>query len=441
MQFSALVALVALPTAFAQLHTLAKAKGLKYFGSATDNPELSDAPYVAILSDNKEFGQITPGNAQKWSYTEPSQGVFDFGQADTVVALAKKNGQLLRCHTLVWHSQLPDWVSKGTWTNETLIAVMKNHIAKEMTHFKGQCYAWDVVNEAFEDDGTWRKSVFYNTIGPDFIPIAFAEAVKYDPDVKLYYNDYNIESSGAKVTSTLNLVKTLKARGIKIDGVGMQAHLIVGSTPSLSAQTSNLASFTALGVEVAYTELDIRFPKLPASTTDLAQQATDYATTTSACLATLGCVGITIWDYTDKYSWIPQVFQGAGDALLWDAKFVKKPAYFAVVNVLGGSANTTSTSSVPTAVATTAAPTSTSKSACHLSTKTSVSSVVTVAPAPTSSAPVVTPTTTSSAPIVTPSSAPVGKWGQCGGLTYTGSTTCVDGTKCTYGNDYYSQCL
>ncbi|KAH7346910.1 putative endo-1,4-beta-xylanase [Rhexocercosporidium sp. MPI-PUGE-AT-0058] len=405
MYFPIVLSLLALPSAFGQLNKLAKAKGLKYFGSATDNPELSDAPYVAILSDVNEFGQITPGNAQKWSYTEPSQGIFSWSQADVVTNLAKANGQLLRCHTLVWHSQLPDWVAFGTWTNATLIAAMKNHIAKEVTYFKGKCYAWDVVNEAFEDDGTWRKSVFYNIIGPEFIPIAFATAAQYDPDVKLYYNDYNIESAGSKVTSALNLVKSLKARGIKIDGVGMQAHLIVGSTPSLSAQTSNLASFTALGVEVAYTELDIRFTSLPATASGLSQQSTDYATTVSACLATLNCVGITIWDYTDKYSWIPSVFDGQGAALLWDANLVKKPAYSAVVNVLGGSVTSTSTK----------AATSTSKPA--------------------------TVTTTTTAPTTTSTSVTVAKWGQCDGLTYSGSKTCVAGTVCTFQNDYYSQCL
>lgn len=109
MYFPTFLTLVALPTAFGQLNKLAKAKGLQYFGSATDNPELSDAPYVVILSDANEFGQITPGNAQKWSYTEPTQGTFIWTQGDVVASLAKTNGQLLRCHTLIWHSQLPNW--------------------------------------------------------------------------------------------------------------------------------------------------------------------------------------------------------------------------------------------------------------------------------------------------------------------------------------------
>jgi len=189
----------------------------------------------------------------------------------------------------------------------------------------------------------------------------------------------------------------------------MQAHFIVGSTPSLSAQTANLGSFTALGVEVAYTELDIRFTSLPSTAAGVAQQSTDYANTVSACLATLNCVGITIWDYTDKYSWIPSTFSGQGDALLWDANLVKKPAYTAVVNVLGGSVSSTSSSTVV------ATATSTSKAT--------------------------TATGTTTAPTTTSTAAAVAKWGQCGGLTYGGSKTCVAGTTCTYQNDYYSQCL
>jgi endo-1,4-beta-xylanase len=126
MHYSSLVTLAALPAAYGQLNTLAKAAGLKYFGSATDNGELTDTQYTAILSNTSEFGQITPGNTMKWQFIEPSQNTFDFSGGDVIANLAKTNGQLLRCHNLVWHSQLPDWVSSGTWTNATLIAAMKN---------------------------------------------------------------------------------------------------------------------------------------------------------------------------------------------------------------------------------------------------------------------------------------------------------------------------
>jgi endo-1,4-beta-xylanase len=109
MRYSAALPLALLPAAYGQLNTLAKAKGMKYFGSATDNPELSDAAYIAILSDTAEFGQITPGNSQKWDSIEPSQNTFSYTGGDAIVSLAQGNGQLLRCHNLCWYNQLPSW--------------------------------------------------------------------------------------------------------------------------------------------------------------------------------------------------------------------------------------------------------------------------------------------------------------------------------------------
>ncbi|KAF7863916.1 hypothetical protein EAF04_006881 [Stromatinia cepivora] len=410
MHISKLITLAILPSAYGQLNTLAKAAGLKYFGSATDNGELSDTRYTAILSNTSQFGQITPGNTQKWQYTEPTQNTFSYTKGDVVVGFAEKNDQMLRCHNLCWYNQLPSWVTSGTWTNATLIAVLKNHIKNEVTYYKGKCYAWDVVNEAFNDDGTYRSFVFYNTIGPEYIPIAFETAALYDPNVKLYYNDYNIESSGAKATAAINLVKSLKARGIKIDGIGLQGHFIVGKTPSESALATTLRSFTALNVEVAYTELDVRFSSLPPTAAGLAQQGVDYANTVNACLSVSGCVGVTVWDFTDKYSWIPSTFSGQGDACLWYADYTLHPAYHNVVAALAAAAGTRpGTSKI---VATTSASTS---AIATLSTKTISTAAATGTTVP--------------------------LYGQCGGSTWKGATVCAAGTTCKASNPWYSQCL
>jgi endo-1,4-beta-xylanase len=155
------------------LNTAAKAYGKLYFGTATDNNELTDTEYTAILSDTNEFGQITPGNALKWDTVEPSRGQFNYENGDVVVDLAEKNGQLLRCHTLVWYNQLPSWVTNGGFDNATLIEILKNHITEEVTHYKGKCYAWDVVNEAISDDSgaPLRDNIFLSTIGESYIPI------------------------------------------------------------------------------------------------------------------------------------------------------------------------------------------------------------------------------------------------------------------------------
>ena len=192
--------------------------------------------------------------------------------------------------------------------------------------------------EPFNDDGTWRTDVFYNTLNTTYVSIALQAARAADPSTKLYINDYNIEQTGSKSTAMLNLVKQLIADGVPIDGVGFQSHFIVGSVPT-SFQTV-LEQFTVLGLEVAITALDIRMT-LPATDALLAQQQKDYQSVVQACMKVAGCVGITIWDWTDKvsaprldpftdatrltcssclqYSWVPNTFSGQGAACPWDA--------------------------------------------------------------------------------------------------------------------------
>ncbi|KAJ7921708.1 beta-1,4-endoxylanase, partial [Mycena leptocephala] len=327
---------VALPTGTSTVKTNTIAKSLagkKYFGSATDNPELTDTTYVATLSDNTLFGQITPGNSMKWDATEPSRGTFTFTNGDAIAALAKKNGQLLRGHNCVWYNQLASWVTAGNFNATTLTSILQTHCGTVVSHYAGQVLnvdAWDVVNEPFNDDGTVRAFVFSNALGLAYVTTALVAARAADPAAKLYINDYNIDSAGAKSTAMINLVKSLKAAGTPIDGIGIQGHLIVGEVPSQAALIANYQAFTALGVEIAITELDIRMT-LPETPALLAQQKTDYTTVISACKAVAGCVGVTIWDYTDKYSWVPGVFAGQGAALPWDANFVRKPAYDGII--------------------------------------------------------------------------------------------------------------
>jgi len=313
------------------LNSLAKTAGKIYFGSATDNPELTDTAYVAILSENTMFGQITPGNSWKWDATEPEQGVFTFTDGDVILDLAQSNGQLLRGHNCVWYNQLPSWVTSGTFTADELSEIVANHCSTLVGHYKGDTYSFDIINEPLNDDGTFRSDVFSNVLGTQYIPIALNAARQADPDTKLYINDYNIENAGAKATAMMNLVSELKANGTPVDGVGLQGHFIVGEVPTTFQQT--LESFTALGVEVAITELDIRMT-LPSTDALLAQQQTDYENVIAACMAVEGCVGMTVWDYTDKYRWVPSTFAGQGAACPWDENLVTKPAYNGIVTAL-----------------------------------------------------------------------------------------------------------
>ncbi len=310
------------------LRDLADARGV-YFGTSSTVNEWNDAPYRALAE--RETNMITVGNEMKWDATEPSPGQFAFGPADSLVAAARAAGQRLRGHTLVWHNQTPSWVQSLGATE--LAQAMENHITTEVTHYRGQLYAWDVVNEAFEENGTLRQSFWQQKLGDGYLARAFRAARAADPGVKLYYNDFNIEGTGAKSDGVYNLVRTLKQQGVPIDGVGMQAHLILGQIPDSMRQ--NIQRFVDLGVEVAITELDIRMP-LPSDATKLANQAADYTKVADACLSVTGCVGITTWALSDKHSWVPSVFPGEGAALPYDENFQPKPAYDALWRAYGG---------------------------------------------------------------------------------------------------------
>ncbi|KAK2027440.1 family 10 glycosyl hydrolase [Colletotrichum zoysiae] len=330
-----------LPLASAQLNYYAKKAGLLYFGAATDTPgereraglEASYEQYDALLDDTNEFGQTTPANGQKWLFTEPEPGVFNFTEGDVVTSIAKENGQLLRCHALVWHSQLAPWVETTEWTPETLTDAIVRHIRQVAGHYKGKCYAWDVVNEALNEDGTYRESVFYNVLGEEYLKLAFRTAAEVDPAAKLYYNDYNLESIGPKSEGARRIVKLLQDDGLRVDGVGMQAHLVAHRAPTLDQQIAVIRSYAELGVEVALTELDVRI-ELPVNETNLEWQKEAYKNAVGACVQVSACIGVTIWDFYDAFSWVPYVFEGEGAALLWFDDFNKHPAYYGVLEAL-----------------------------------------------------------------------------------------------------------
>ncbi|WP_202919656.1 endo-1,4-beta-xylanase [Streptomyces adustus] len=315
------------------LRDLAAAKG-KVVGTAVTGSKLTGS-YGDIAG--AQFGSLTPGNAMKWGSVEPTQGTFNWAEADQIVAFAQAHNQQVRGHTLVWHSQNPSWLTNGTWTSAQLGTLLQNHISTEVGRYQGRITAWDVVNEPFNEDGTYRSTLWYNGLGADYIASALTWARAADPAAKLYINDYNVEGVNAKSTALYNLVKSLKERGVPIDGVGLQAHLILGQVPSTLQQ--NIQRFADLGVDVAITELDIRMA-LPADSTKLAQQAADYKAVTAACVAVTRCVNLTVWGFTDSDSWVDSTFPGYGAATLYDANYAPKPAYYGVAEALGGTTTT-----------------------------------------------------------------------------------------------------
>jgi endo-1,4-beta-xylanase len=212
---------------------------------------------------------------------------------------------------------------------------------------------------ALNEDGTLRDNVFLRVIGEQYLPISFRIAAAADPASKLYYNDYNLEYGEAKHQGALRIVKLVQSWGVKIDGVGLQAHLVsepTGTqsvvTPSTEVLTKTLQDYADLGVDVAYTEIDIRM-RTPSNAQKLQAQADCYARVAQSCMNVKRCVGMTLWvriytslvDYlmetltlpkgvSDKYSWVPQTFSGEGDALLWNNNYQKKPAYTSFLNAI-----------------------------------------------------------------------------------------------------------
>ncbi|EUC38686.1 glycoside hydrolase family 10 protein [Bipolaris zeicola 26-R-13] len=320
-----------------------RARGRSYIGTSltirNDNTEQN-------IIRSSEFGSITPENAMKWDATEPNRNQFNWGNADAIANFATQNGKQMRCHTLVWYSQLPNWVNQIN-NNATLMSVMENHIKQVMGRYRGKCTHWDVVNEALNEDGTNRNNVFLRLIGEQYMPIAFRMAAAADPSAKLYYNDYNLEYGTAKHAGALRIVKLIQSWGVRIDGVGLQGHLVSEPTntasdvtPSVQVLTKVLQDYADLNVDVAYTELDIR-SKNPSNSQKLADAAAAWARVAQSCINVQRCIGMTIWGIADKYSWVPGTFNGEGSALLWNDNFQKKPAYTAFLDVLNGKNVTT----------------------------------------------------------------------------------------------------
>ncbi|MCX5390860.1 endo-1,4-beta-xylanase [Streptomyces sp. NBC_00094] len=326
---AALTPLATTPAAAADapLRDLAEAHG-RYLGTAVTAGRLTGG-YADLAA--AQFDSITPGNEMKWGSVEPTRGTYDWTGADRVVAFAEAHGQQVRGHTLVWHSQLPGWVSDGTWTADRLRTLMTDHIAAEAGRYKGRIDHWDVVNEPLNEDGTLRQSVFGATLGESYIADAFRAARAADPAAKLYLNDYSTDALGAKSDGMYALVKRLLAQGVPVDGVGFQAHLVLGQVPA--SLEANLRRFAELGVDVAITELDIRMT-LPATEAKLAQQKADYGSVLRACLAVTRCAGVTVWGFTDADSWIPDFFPGQGAATPYDENLAPKPARAGIAEAL-----------------------------------------------------------------------------------------------------------
>jgi endo-1,4-beta-xylanase len=308
----------------------------RLIGVALSSQHLSENGYSAAA---REFNYVTCENEMKWEQIEPQKGQFSWSAADQVVSFATSNGMKVKGHTLVWYNQLPQWV-QSLGSAADVRSAMLSHIKGVMQHYKGKVSTWDVVNEAVSIEGTsYRDCPFYKYLGEGYIDEAFKAARDVDPDVKLYYNDYDDEGLNAKSDFVYKLVKGLVDRGVPIDGVGFQMHYGKPNDAfTLADLKTNLQRYIDLGLDVLYSEMDVH----RCSGMTEADQVALYHDLIATCVAEQHCIAATFWGITDKYSWLnsysPLGCSGSTKPLgdLWDDNFKKKPAYTGVLNALLG---------------------------------------------------------------------------------------------------------
>jgi len=299
----------------------------------------------------KHFNSITAENDMKMEMMQPIEGKFNWANADSIVNFGIKNNIKVRGHNLCWHEQAPSWFFIGNdgkeVSKEVLLQRLKTHIDAVVGRYKGKIYAWDVVNEAIDDDSTQylRNSKWYKICGEDFIVKAFEYAHAADPDAKLYYNDYNTERP-EKRARIYTLLKSLKEKGVPIDGVGLQAHWSI-QEPTEKELITAIESYSSLGLKIQFTELDIsiypwekhkrakREGESDTFTDELEnQQLAKYKMVFDVFRKYKDVItNVTFWNISDRRTWLDSYpVEGRKNyPLLFDTQMKPKKAYWEVI--------------------------------------------------------------------------------------------------------------
>jgi len=322
---------------YPQLRVKAQQHGI-FFGSA--------ANYYAIYQNGNnndrinytetlgyQFSLVTPENSMKWAATEPQRGVFTFQQGDGIVAFARQNGQTVRGHNLCWGQYNPSWLTNGGFSPSQLQSILQNHIQTVVSHYKGLggLYSWDVVNEAVSDNPSsnniFKTNIWYPAI-PNYVDLAFTYARAADPTIKLFYNDYWIANNDAKSMAVYDMIKSMKSRGIPIDGVGFEMHVSTNAYQSQQQVIQAIQRYAALGIEVHITEMDVGINSL--NTQQLTEQASIYQQILQACLQnSQTCKNFEVWGFTDAHSWLSSEY-----ADIFYSDYVAKPAFYSLYGAM-----------------------------------------------------------------------------------------------------------
>jgi len=321
----------------ASLRAAADVRGL-LLGAAVAPEYLHDARYANTLA--REFNFLTPENAMKWGPVHPAPDRWYFDPADEIAKFASDHQMKVKGHAVIWDKmQMPSWVTSQMSTDE-LRRVMQEHIHTLVGRYRGRVYAWDVVNEAVDDAGGFRKGLFFEKLGEGYVAEAFQLAHEADPDALLFYNDYNAEATTGwrkeKCDRVYALVKKLLANGVPIHGVGLQMHISATDYPRPVDVAANIRRLAALGLKVNISEMDVQIKDVPGELPKrLEVQRQVYHDLIAACIKEQGFLAVTFWGFTDAHSWIDEWF-GQDDPLLFDENYQPKPAYWGVMDALVG---------------------------------------------------------------------------------------------------------
>jgi endo-1,4-beta-xylanase len=286
---------------------------------------------VKILQNDCNI--ITSENCMKWGYMRPKKDFWNWGDPDALVAFAEKNGMKVKWHTLAWHQSNPPFLADMK-TRADGIAMLDDYITTIMTRYKGRIYAYDVINEMFNEDGTLRDTIWLETIGPDYIEHALQTAHAADPAAKLYLNEYNNEAAGyAKSDAMYAMVKDFKERGVPIDGIGMQLHLAADQPFDEAAVRRNLQRYAAIGIDVSFSEVDVR-KKVDGKPESAQAQQDLYCRLMRIALEEKNVKSFICWGFSDIHSWVPASFPGYGEALFYNTALKPKLVYKAVVKTI-----------------------------------------------------------------------------------------------------------
>ena len=316
------------------LRRLAAKRGLLLGSAFSSHAFQNDPQYGKVLA--REFNCLVGENNMKMDAVQPVRGQFDFSRADTMLKFASRHRMKVRGIPLVWHIALPPWMKDNKLSRKEALDILKEHVFTVARHFRGNVFAWDVVNEGLNDSGPglMQNSVWHRSIGPDYIEKAYHWAHEADPEALLFYNDYNMDGTSPKADRCYKWIKELLARKVPIHGIGLQYHTRVDAIVSPESVAQNIRRFNDLGLTVHITELDVWVP-VKATPEHFQLQAAVYRDVIRTALAAQDCPVVTLWGFTDRYSWVPWTTGGTyGQALIFDEDYHAKAAYDAIASAL-----------------------------------------------------------------------------------------------------------